>query len=527
MKCDKNYFDKVYTEIANKLYELEMNKGLYKAKIELAKFLREKNLGKINDKSKSELKNHDLKVEEIDPFTFFSFFNDGKTDENRNKVLKEILNWLNINISYDEKKIFNGIPTANNQNLWFFPYQFERKKDDIDNLWKLFNLVIENKIDTNEFEQLFNKCLEIKQVATSKLTMGLYWIKPEKFISLDKHTKNYLKKEFNINSDLIKDFSSYKELLNKIKSKNFFEIVCKARNYLHYESNELDSEINCPLNQILYGPPGTGKTYKTIELAVEIVDKDFYEENKNNRKSIKKRFNELKKLHQIAFITFHQSFSYEDFIEGIKPDLNGNELRYKIEDGIFKRICNKAKENSDKNYVLIIDEINRGNIAKIFGELITLIEEDKRVGEDEELTTILPYSKSEFGVPSNLYIIGTMNTADRSLVYIDSALRRRFEFIEIEPNYDLLKEIDGINLSKLLKEINNNIENYYDKDHILGHSYFLKVKSKEDIERVFKKQIIPLLNEYFYEDVCMLERFLDCEECKKIEVIKEVLNKCK
>jgi len=215
-------------------------------------------------------------------------------------------------------------------------------------------------------------------------------------------------------------------------------------------------------------------------------------------------------LGQIEFITFHQSYSYEEFIEGIRPNLDGeNELTYSLEKGIFKRISDRAKFDQDNNYVIIIDEINRGNISKIFGELITLIEPSKRLfteNDEHPKKVTLPYSKKRFGVPKNLYILGTMNTADKSIALLDSALRRRFSFTEMLPNSEVVGQmitIDEIDIKLLFDTINSRIEFLIDKDHTIGHSYFLKIKDHQTIEAlalIFKNEIIPLLTEYFYGD---------------------------
>jgi hypothetical protein len=361
-----------------------------------------------------------------------------------------------------------------------------------------------------------------------------------------------------------------------------------------------------PLNQILYGPPGTGKTHNVVNHALSII--------KGNdlagmtRGQIKDEFDALISDGQIQFVTFHQSYSYEEFVEGIKPSVNKGNVEYNIVDGIFKKLCLQAQNNNlikigdqfsnskggkftvsrinneiielkreegsiitlpselvygllellndntitienvqsrekngtplqdlldkkyDKyifgydsvlkallefmlsreipnksNYVLIIDEINRGNISKIFGELITLIEDSKRIGAKEELRTKLTYSGANgdemFGVPSNVYIIGTMNSADRSIALIDTALRRRFTFFEFTAESTLLSEnVEGINLQDLVQMMNNRIEFLLDKDHLLGHAYFINVSSIYDLCSVFRNKVIPLLEEYFYGD---------------------------
>lgn len=401
-----------------------------------------------------------------------------------------------------------------------------------------------------------------------------------------------------------------------------------------------------PKNTILYGPPGTGKTYRTIDLAVRACEPEAYARVKNTHPAEKRR--ELKKMYdhliaekRVRFITFHQSFGYEEFIEGLRAETTDEgSVRYEIKAGIFKQICEDAafghsgvqleldealvrlqerlaesggitletlrgkpfqltykspttfgifpsqskKEDlgegynvylksirqvyqdpkaevhnpsyvrsiishlinqgeiastaqnisqKRQNYVLIIDEINRGNISKIFGELITLIETSKRAGEPEALSVMLPYSSTSFSVPNNLYLIGTMNTADRSLTALDTALRRRFEFEAMLPDINVLADtvVNGINLPRLLQTLNDRIQVLYDSEHTLGHAFFIPVvQAKEDeelaferLKRIIRNKVLPLLEEYFYNDWQKIRMVLgDNQKDRKRQFIREV-----
>ena len=330
-------------------------------------------------------------------------------------------------------------------------------------------------------------------------------------------------RHFNVNKRALRHFPHDDQLLTFIRAlpvygyyetKNDFKISAEyIRSFIDImngsrkvavqtevgELNDVPKQASSSItiNTILFGPPGTGKTFHSVSMAVEAVDGS----TSQGRDGTKRRFNDLVSAGRVEFVTFHQSYAYEDFVEGIRPVLDGGTLRYELRDGIFKRISQRAGANPDDRYVLIIDEINRGNIAKIFGELITLIEPSKRLGEEDELQVKLPYSQEPFGVPRNLYLIGTMNTADRGIALLDVALRRRFEFDERMPDAALvMRDIEGVNGGRLLTAINQRIVENLDREHQIGHTYLMKVDSLDALAKAFQKQIIPLLQEYFYDD---------------------------
>lgn len=247
-----------------------------------------------------------------------------------------------------------------------------------------------------------------------------------------------------------------------------------------------------------------------------------------------------KEIQRYVFTTFHQSYSYEDFIEGIKPIMidgeeDGN-VAYHIEDGVFKQLCKKAEIDPENRYAIFIDEINRGNVSQIFGELITLIEQDKRKGAANAMSALLPYSKKQFSVPQNVDVYGTMNTADRSVEALDTALRRRFSFEEMLPQPALLKDkgekgsgkVGEIDLEELLSTINERIEALVDRDHTIGHAFFMEVDSPDSLRNVFANKVIPLLQEYFYGDYAKMEMVIGPDffngEKRKKKVIFAIQN---
>ena len=639
-------------------------------------------------------------LEDIDPFTVFGLFNRGIKHENRINSAKLFKNILDIKV--DIPKDFEGIPVLNNQKSHFFGFRSHRGKNDIQNLWNLFIKVVNDE----NFEEEYNTV--IKQfIIKVNITMGLFWIRPEKFLAFDRTNRQYLKEQYGIKlPNKAPEYSEYMKILDsinkkmasgEIKENTFYELSANANN-LGYDNSDYDSYLEWGSfytelwkkrkNIILQGAPGTGKTYRIPELVVRLCEPEF-DANNATRKELMSVYNRLKEEKRVMFTTFHQSMDYEDWLEGLRPVLENDQVTYKIEPGIFKRLCTEAerplsakkdvnisdeaivwkvslsgtgdnpvrrdcmkngyirigwdgygeniteetdwsihngegktilnafintmkvgdvvmscyssrtidaigivtgeyewhdnfehykrvrrvkwlvkdinedivKLNDDKTmtlgtvyrlnaitlgkvkslldkyeasktlidnnkpYVIVIDEFNRGNVSKIFGELITLLEPDKRKGMRNAESVLLPYSKKEFYIPSNVFLVATMNTADRSLDTIDYAIRRRFAFITVKPqeidddnfNSELFREVSSLFISNYDEYAESGFddtikllpaetlsEEYRPEDVWIGHSYFI-MDGEYALQDRLLFEIIPLLEEYIRDGVLTSE----------------------
>lgn len=680
-------WSEIYEEFATKLLEYKNDRKNLISKLQ--------NVYEEIDMKLSKMESNG-EILDIDPFTIFGLFNKGITDDNRKRILGEIAKQFNL-----KNKVpfsFEGIPLVNNLRSTFFNFAEERGENDINNLWEVFESAIryaDNPTQGNKLkiESTYNNVIKQKGIQWN-ITMGLYWIRPNTYINLDSKNREFIIKQKILPEQFIKEVNQFKNvpngeqyiqlcdlLLEKIKDGQYGYRDFKELSFIAYERNmSVDTvtqhntqNTDIAKNTILYGPPGTGKTYNTVMYAVAIIENKKLEEiKKENYTEVIDRYNKYKEDGLIEFTTFHQSYGYEEFIEGIKPVIHSDEedetdIQYEVVPGLFKKFCDIAgkpilrkekcdiginesptiwkislegsgenstrtecmknehirigydeygreitnlfkgaagrhilnyfindmsigdivmscydcntvdaigvvtgeyewhdeypeykrlrkvnwivkgiKENiikinngsrlsnptvyklrmdlSDvmeiiekyskntieveekkKNHVFIIDEINRGNISKIFGELITLIEPTKRIGQTEGQKVRLPYSQKLFGVPNNVYLIGTMNTADRSIATIDTALRRRFNFKEMLPDEEVLDGIyvEDVSIKDIFIKINKRITVLFDREHTLGHAYFLPLKGAPTIETladIFENSIIPLLQEYFYED---------------------------
>lgn len=506
-----------YIEFADKLLKYKNNR---EELIEIIKSINSIDISKI------------IMDDNIDPFTIFETFNRGISNQNRINILIEIAKKFDINIKVPEK--FSGVPVMLAIKSRFFDTKDAQAKIDIEYLWNIFEASINYaKEDTDknkqEFINAYNLAKDIKGVKWS-LTIGLYWIRPYNYVNLDETNREFLKDKFpKYYKKSLPNGEEYlnlcNELLEDIKKniKNLPELSEAAWKYgenppppkepytkdnflqeVYITEKEYDKLKNLILdkkNIILQGSAGVGKSYAAKRLAYSIIGEE------NNER--------------VKMIQFHQSYSYEDFIIGYRPTESGFELK----EGVFYKFCKEA-EKDGRDYFLIIDEINRGNISKIFGELFMLIENDKR---KEEYALELVYKDDEkFFVPENLYIIGLMNTADRSLAILDYALRRRFIFIDIEPAFNkpqFKNDLENKNIDKDL--INKIIEKFIKlnetiksdktlgKGYTIGHSYFCNRKNlnKEDYEDIINYEIAPTLREYWFDN-----------EDKAEKEIKELLN---
>ncbi|RHQ98593.1 AAA family ATPase [Peptoclostridium sp. AF21-18] len=514
----------------------------------------------------------DRNIIDIDPFTVFGLFNKQISLRNRIRIIEGLAKEFSISVKTPDS--FGGIPFLNNLSAVFYRFIGERGKSDIQNLWNVFEAALEyadthSEKSREEFINYYNIALTQKGIKWN-LTMGLFWIRPFEYINLDSINRWYLSNPNNIPEEFINKANNFKFVFS---GEDYLSLCSDCRKILEngdYSYNNfpelsrvafaLAEEINAekkrlededreehkhPLNDdsqeynnqytvsenlesnstakniytesdfldevyldeekyyilknlllykkniILQGPPGVGKTFAAKKLAYSIIG----EKNKD----------------RVMTIQFHQNYSYEDFMMGFRP----NECGFELKKGPFYNLCKKAEQDPNNNYFFIIDEINRGNLSKIFGELFMLMENDKRGTEIKLL-----YSDEMFSIPKNLYIIGMMNTADRSLAIIDYALRRRFAFFEFEPAFDsdgfkkYLEEKNNDKLCKvieMIKKLNNDIRNdeSLGKDFCIGHSFFCFDDDIDDylLKSVVDYEIIPLLNEYWYDEIDKVEEW--------------------
>ena len=480
-------------------------------------------------------------LRDICPFTTIGSFNRGIKDANRGIVAGALQEFLDV--SQAAPKFWGGIPVLHNTKSWFFGFEKERGPDDIDKLWEIFERAVslaesddeENKV---AFINAYNDALRVKNVAWN-LTMGLYWIRPRSFPTLDENSREYIARKLDIPvPQNVPDAAGYLEITDALKAR-FKEKDCPVHSFPelslaaweneplppqpkpgpqpHEPKTELPSysvddimEDGCFLersgleeileilknkkNIVLQGPPGTGKTWLAKKLAFALVG--FRTEN------------------HVRAVQFHPNLSYEDFVRGWRPSGDGN---LGLVDGTFLEMMETARRSPQKSHVVVIEEINRGNPAQIFGELLTLLEADKRTRESALALSYPRDGGERVFLPENLYVIGTMNIADRSLALVDFALRRRFAFIDLEP---LLNErwrkwcnekcsIDYAVLDRIRQRVASLNRRISDDPGLgpqfrIGHSYVTPGRRVEDPEEWFRRvvttEISPLLEEYWFDN---------------------------
>ena len=519
---------KLYPLIAKKLLDYKNNRSEL---INLLLEMKEQNFKiiSLDDYLDKEKKRKTIR-KDIDPFSFFSNLSRPIKEENRVKIVEYLLDkWQ---LDFNEPISFEGMIAFPSVRLWFTWNAFERGEKDEEHLWEIFEEAINGEIR----EKTYNVCLNVRGIKNN-LSIGLHWVNPEKYLPLNKNTVNYLisknilksRKALN-NPSFENYFNTLKKVKEKFPDKKLYEISAEAYAFAKGKKSakigqeEKDNTVSInksdlytidsalkdlfiekekfqkilellerKKNIVLQGPPGVGKTFIAKKLAYAFIGK--------------------KDEDKIETIQFHQSYSYEDFMQGYRPTESGG---FELKNGPFYRFCEKAKNDPKGKYVFIVDEINRGNLSKIFGELMLLLEKDKR---GTEYAISLTYSSERFYIPKNLYFIGTMNTADRSLAIVDYALRRRFAFVNLEPVFnDKFKKFlanNGVakNLAERivekLKNLNERLldDNSLGKDYLIGHSYFCPNQddAAENFDEswfntIIETEIEPLLTEYWFDD---------------------------
>lgn len=494
-------------------------------------------------------------LDDICPFTFMGAFNRGMTVENRRSVAAALAELIGLDAEVPES--FDGIPVMNNQSAWFFAFKKRRQPDDIDGLWDMFRTALqyadaaEGEQDSDMFAAAFDRTISQRKVAWT-LTMGLYWIRPWEFVPLDQNTRQYLKSSFEIAlprkigadhfagqdylgliEDLKSRFEEDKSPVHSIPELSYaawgkgrvadepqdtresddVEEVAEAP--LAYEAepygiSDIEAEgcflpraelerivkrISQKKNVILQGTPGTGKTWLSKRLAYALMGR--------------------RDKHCLTAVQFHPTLSYEDFVRGWRPAPGG---QLTLSDGPLMQAIRRAADHPDSLHVMVIEEINRGNPAQIFGEMLTLIEGDKRKPEDALRLSHMQEGESPIHVPSNLYLIGTMNIADRSLALVDLALRRRFAFIDLAPQFNeawasWLENEGGIDrqlvddIGARMRKLNDAItaDGALGANFRVGHSYVTpgagdRVRDPVAWFRaVVETEIGPLLEEYWFD----------------------------
>ncbi len=469
----------------------------------------------------------------IDPFTVLAAFNRRLKPENRISILRRMKAFFHLKESLPRD--LDGIPLVNNQNAWFFPFRADRKDGDIDALWNIAHAAAQ---PGQPDEPLFSRCLDIHRMGLPKLTVGLFWMQPDRFLPCDGRTRLYLQDNGLVLPE--KTPRGYEELTDQVRMSlddSFPRISLQAASYtppepvcalrrrrppgrtddsytretalkeLFIDENRFDDILN-GLQQkksiILQGPPGVGKTFLARRIAQVFTGK--------------------KETAQVEMIQFHPSYAYEDFIQGYRPAGDGS---FRLKNGVFYQFTELARQNPGSRYVFVIDEINRANLGKVFGELMMLLESDKRGRDFSVPLTCAEGPGDRFYLPENLHLIGTMNTADRSATGMDYALRRRFRFFLLEPMFHSPKFrnrlIEAGIPQKMVSQIADRITHLNRKiaaeqfslgpGFQIGHSFFCPDRPVTDAaawyRNIIDHEIRPLLHEYWFDDPGKADRLAD------------------